>query len=152
MLYMYYCNKQLFFTLNFNSEVKGLIWTDFLAIGNVFRSNLFSKLSRHPNPSLMPLLSIITTNNCLKLKNYSVIFIVAIFVVVQSHLTLLPPHGLKPARLLCPWDFPGKNTGVGCHFLLQEIFLTQGSNRRLLHWQADSLLLSHILILNLWVY
>ena len=29
------------------------------------------------------------------------------------------PHGLKPARLLCPWDFPGKNTGVGCHFLLQ---------------------------------
>ena len=29
-------------------------------------------------------------------------------------------HGLQPARLLCPWDFPGKNTGVGCHFLLQE--------------------------------
>ena len=32
------------------------------------------------------------------------------------------PHGLQPARLLCPWDFPGKNTGVGCHFLLQGIF------------------------------
>ena len=32
------------------------------------------------------------------------------------------------ARCLCPWDFPGKNTGVGCHFLLQGIFLTQGSN------------------------
>ena len=31
-----------------------------------------------------------------------------------------------PARLLCPWDFPGKNTGVGSHFLLQRIFLTQG--------------------------
>ena len=30
----------------------------------------------------------------------------------------LRPHGLQPARLLCPWDFPGKNTGVGCHFLL----------------------------------
>ena len=29
------------------------------------------------------------------------------------------PHGLKPTRLLCPWDFPGKNTGVGCHFLLR---------------------------------
>ena len=29
------------------------------------------------------------------------------------------PHGLQPARLLCPWDSPGKNTGVGCHFLLQ---------------------------------
>ena len=31
-------------------------------------------------------------------------------------------------RLLCPWDSPGKNTGVGSHFLLQGIFLTQGSN------------------------
>ena len=31
-------------------------------------------------------------------------------------------------RFLCPWDFPGKNTGVGCHLLLQGIFLTQGSN------------------------
>ena len=39
------------------------------------------------------------------------------------------PHGLYPARLLCPWDSPGKNTGVGCHFLLQGILLTQGLNR-----------------------
>ena len=56
-------------------------------------------------------------------------------------------HGLLPARLLHPWDFPGKNTGVGCHFLLQGIFLTQGSNTyllHLLHWQADSLPLSHL--------
>ena len=30
------------------------------------------------------------------------------------------PHGLQPSRLLCPWDFPGKSTGVGCHCLLQE--------------------------------
>ena len=37
-------------------------------------------------------------------------------------------HGLYPTRLLSPWDFPGKNTEVGCHFLLQGIFLTQGSN------------------------
>ena len=35
-------------------------------------------------------------------------------------------------RLLCPWDFPGKNTGVGCHFLLQGIFPTQRSNLCLL--------------------
>ena len=39
---------------------------------------------------------------------------------------------------------PGKNTGVCCHFLLQRIFLTQGSNPCLLHWQADSLPLSHL--------
>ena len=44
----------------------------------------------------------------------------------------LRPHGLQAARLLCPWDFPGKNTGVGCHFLLQGIFPTQELNLRLL--------------------
>ena len=43
---------------------------------------------------------------------------------------------------LCPWDFPGKNTGVGFHFPLQGIFLTQGSNPRLLHGQVCSLPLS----------
>ena len=37
------------------------------------------------------------------------------------------------SRLLCPWDSPGKNTGVGCHFLLQGIFLTQVSNLCLPH-------------------
>ena len=37
----------------------------------------------------------------------------------------LPPRGLWPARLLCPWDSPGENTGVGCHFLFQGIFQTQ---------------------------
>ena len=40
---------------------------------------------------------------------------------------------LQPTRLLCPWNSPGKNTGVGCHFLLQGIFLTQESNPGLLH-------------------
>ena len=50
-------------------------------------------------------------------------------VVVQlpGHVRLLQPHGLQPARLLCPWDSPGKITGVGCHFLLQGIFPTQPS-------------------------
>ena len=51
--------------------------------------------------------------------------------------------GLHPTRLLCPWDFPGKNTGVGCHFLLQGIFSTQGSNPCHLHQQVYSLLLSY---------
>ena len=38
------------------------------------------------------------------------------------------PHGLQPTRLLCPGHSPGKNIGVGCHFLLQGIFPTQGLN------------------------
>ena len=56
------------------------------------------------------------------------------------------PHGLQPARLLCSWDFPGKNTRLSCHFLFQGIFLHQESNLHLLHllnWQEDSLPLSH---------
>ena len=51
------------------------------------------------------------------------------------------PHGLKPARLLCPWDSPGKNIEVSYHFLPQRTFLTQGLNPCLLftrqilyHW------------------
>ena len=43
----------------------------------------------------------------------------------------------------CPRDFPGKNTGMGCHFLLQGIFWTQGLNLSVLHWEVDSLPLSH---------
>ena len=46
-------------------------------------------------------------------------------------------------RFFCTWDVPGKNTGVGGHFLLQGMFQTQGSNSRLLHWQTGSLPLSH---------
>ena len=51
-------------------------------------------------------------------------------------------YGLQPARLLYPWNSPGKNTGVGCHALLQGVLPTQGPNLSLLcflHCQADSL-------------
>ena len=54
----------------------------------------------------------------------------------------LQPYRLKPTRLFCPWDSPGKNTGEGYHALLQGIFPTQGSNPCLLcllHWQVGSL-------------
>ena len=59
----------------------------------------------------------------------------------------LRPHGPQPPRLLCPWDPPSKNTALGCHFLLQGIFPTQGRNPgllRLLHWQAGSLPQRHL--------
>ena len=57
--------------------------------------------------------------------------------VTQSCLTL-QPHGLYS-----PWNSPGKNTGVGCHFLFQGIFLTQGSNPGLLHYRQILQRLSH---------
>ena len=51
---------------------------------------------------------------------------------------------MQPARILCSWDFPGKNMGVGCYFLLQGIFPIQGSNSYLLlgrwilyHWATS---------------
>jgi len=56
----------------------------------------------------------------------------------------LRPHGLQPTRLLHPWDFPGKKTRVGCHSLLQQIFLTQGLNLNLLHCRQILHHLSHL--------
>ena len=56
----------------------------------------------------------------------------------------LGPHGLQPARLLCPRNFPGKNSGVGCHSLLQGIFPTQGQNPGLLPCRPILYHLSHL--------
>ena len=53
------------------------------------------------------------------------------------------PHGLQPARLLCPWDFPGKDSRVVCHFRPQGIFLTQGSNPCLLFCRQVLYILSY---------
>ena len=61
-----------------------------------------------------------------------------------SCIWLFAPHRLGPARPLCPWNLPGKHTGVGCHFLLQGISLAQRSDPRLLHWQEASLPLCHL--------
>ena len=51
-------------------------------------------------------------------------------------------NSCNPVDCSPPWDSPDKNTGVGCHSLLQRIFPTRGSNPCLLRWQADSLPLS----------
>ena len=58
-----------------------------------------------------------------------------------SHVQLF--HDLMDSRVLCLWDFLGKNIRIGCNFLLQGIFLTQGLNLHLLHRQVDSLSWSH---------
>ena len=58
----------------------------------------------------------------------------------------LQPYGLQPARPFCPQYFPGKNIGMGSHFLLQGIFPSQGLNLSLLcllHWQVDPIPLCH---------
>ena len=55
----------------------------------------------------------------------------------------LGPHGLQPTRLLCPWNSPGQNTGVGSRFFLLGIFPTQGLNPGLQHCGRILYLLSH---------
>ena len=66
--------------------------------------------------------------------------IVCCCLLTKLCLTFCDPMGCSlPARFLCPWEFPGKNPGASCHFLLQGIFLIQGLNQRLLHWRVDSL-------------
>ena len=68
------------------------------------------------------------------------------------------PHGLQPTRLLCLWDFPGKDTGMGCHFLLQEIFETQGSNsgplrcRQMLYRRSYLFVWKHYKPTTVWYY
>ena len=79
---------------------------------------------------------------CLPMRACSVVF------------NSLQPHGLQPARLLCPWDFPGKNTERVCHFLLHGIFLTQRSYQHLLcllHWQVGSKPLGKPVLRTRWV-
>ena len=75
---------------------------------------------------------------------------VCVYVCVCVHMharsvvsSSLQCHGLQPTMLLCLWGYPGRNTGVDCHALLQGIFLSRGLNPRLLRWQVDSLPLSH---------
>ena len=61
----------------------------------------------------------------------------------QSCLILCDPMDCSPPRLLCPQNSPGKNTGVGCHSLLQGIFRTQGLNPGLLRRRQILYCLSH---------
>ena len=63
-----------------------------------------------------------------KLQQEKIFNIVSYCVCVLSLIWLFAIQGLWPARFLCPWDSPGKNTGTGYHFLLQGIFPIQGLN------------------------
>ena len=75
---------------------------------------------------------------CLQLSTTAKLFSASLYIssacLVTKSCPILATHGLYPARLLCLWDFPGRDTGVGFHFLLQGIFLTQESNPGLLYY------------------
>ena len=63
--------------------------------------------------------------------------------VTQLCLSLYDPMDCSLARLLCPWNSPGKYTGMGCHSLHQRMFLTQELNQDLLHCRQILYGLSH---------
>ena len=74
--------------------------------------------------------------------------------VCSCYIALVVSNSVWPARLLCPWDFPDKNTGVSCHILLHGMFLTQGLNLCLLcllHWQEGSLPRENTFQIYLWL-
>ena len=73
----------------------------------------------------MEILSFWKPNSVFKKQKLFKIRLCCCCLVTKSCLTLLPPHELQPSRLLGPWNFPGRNTGVGCRFFLAGIFLTQ---------------------------
>ena len=73
------------------------------------------------------------------LRSFTMQCVLSRFSCVDS----LQPYELWPTRFLCPRDLPGKNTGVGCCALLQEIFLTHGLNLGLLHCRQILYRLSH---------
>ena len=92
-------------------------------------------------------------------KSHSIMVLLLLLFSSSVMSNSLRPYGLQASRLLCPWNFPGKNMGAGCHFLLQGIFSTQGSNLRLscifcvgrwilYHWTTWEAPLSGILICN----
>ena len=78
------------------------------------------------------------------LTKYIFDFVFAVCLVVKSCSTLLRPNRLQSPISSVHGISPGKNTRVGCHFLLQGIVPTQKLNPHLLHWQADSSAVSHL--------
>ena len=90
-------------------------------------------------------------SNILKI-HYQECRLISSCLVAKSCLTLCDPLDCSPWWPFCLWDFSGKNTGVDCHFLLQGIFQTPRWNLCLLHWQTNSLSLSHLGNHNTWPY
>ena len=78
------------------------------------------------------------------MRVYANVYILKYVVCMRSVVSdSLQPHRLESSRLLCPLNFPGENTGGGCHSLLQGIFVTQESNPGLLHCRQILYRLSH---------
>ena len=89
---------------------------------------------------------VICLYSCFLTMKYWVLLSTSVCLVTKLYTSLCDPIDWGTQHL-CPWDFPSKNTGVGCYFHLKGVFLTQELNSHLLcllHWQVGSLPLSHL--------
>ena len=125
-------------TLLVGCKLAQSLWkTEQFPQGNKNRTTIF--------PSNLTSRYICKGNRTTTLKRYQ-FFHVCCCAVCSVMPTLCDPVDCSPPGSSVPWNFSGKNTGAGCHFLLQEIFLIQGVNPHLLcllHWQVDSLSLCY---------
>ena len=114
------CSGQGTAWIQVRSETKDLAWV-LLKICVVIKSQWTASLPPWTE-GLDVLLDVWETELCMHLKTVfdadSISKTGSCCLVAKSCLTFLGHHGLWPTRLLCPWDFSGKNIGVGCHFLL----------------------------------
>ena len=139
--------------MNLNHDELGLIILSpkgFFNINKVFRRETHSFHSLYSSSNIIQLVKIWFMKLFQNFPLYSEAYI-------SRHLWLIPvvtescsvvsdslqPRGLWPARLLCPWNSPGRSTSVGSLSLLQGIFPTQGSNPGLPHCRQILYCLSH---------
>ena len=133
-------------------HISSPFWTS-LAFSSTFAPGLFSGMAYNPFKASVRLM-LPPGNLVIHILNQNYFFSSLMLcsfttfchccLVAKLCMTLWDPVN---CRLLCPWNSPGKNTGVGCHSLFQGIFLTQGSKSCLLcllHWQAASLPLAPV--------
>ena len=127
-------------------EARKRTWIGFIvtSVLSICCASIASIQMKTPRPSLSPgtgpMVMILTLRDVASATQLCSVFML-------SRVQLFATSWTVACQALCPWNFPWKNTGVGCHFLLQGIFPTQGLNLHLLSLQrsqADTLPLSHL--------
>ena len=144
--------KPVFFTLffHFHQEALGVVtyiaWTAELQ-GLRFKLGLIKCMYIFPLISQKECGGMNSNNNIQHIQNTNFI---SVSCTVLSHVQLFTVPWTVAHQLLCLWNFPGKNTGMGCHFLLKGIFPTQGFNPSLASPALGSRFLTtsiHVLVL-----
>ena len=109
----------------------------------IIRLHVMPYLNAFPHSSLISFFFLIIAQYWTTILSAWVFSFAVLCLVAQLYPTLCNPIDCSPPSSSVHWDFPGKNTGMDCHFLLQGIFPTEGSNLGLLHCRQILYCLSH---------